>query len=194
VFTGLVEALTTVVAFDGQTLALRKPDVWANDPIEIGESIAVNGCCLTVTSAERDLTFDLSEETVSRTAFYLFKIGTKVNLERATKAGQRLGGHIVQGHVDMVGYFLSATKRNQAREVRFQVHEVFDKYLIDKGSIAIDGISLTVIRPEKGVFETAIIPHTWANTNLHSLEPGDQVNVEFDMIAKYVEKMTARPS
>jgi riboflavin synthase len=192
VFTGIIEEVAAVVEFDGKQLSVTTPASWATELPDIGESIAVNGCCLTLTDAAQNLRFGVSEETLKRTMLYLLKVGHQVNLERAAKVGDRLGGHIVQGHVDMVGYFLGARTTKNSHIVRFQVHEVFDRYLIDKGSIAVNGISLTVVEPKEGVFECAIIPHTWENTNLKLLEAGDHVNLEFDVIAKYVEKLMPR--
>lgn len=188
-FTGIIEATSEVVSYDGTVLQVALPHVERWEPIKIGESIAVNGACLTVVSSP-PLTFELSEETVGRTAFRNLKAGSMVNLERAARLGDRLGGHLVQGHVDTVGTLVSIEPTGQAHIYRWKVAASYDRYLIDKGSITLNGISLTVVSPAEGEFDTWIIPHTLGETNLGVLRPGDLVNVEFDVIARYVEKMT----
>ena len=160
----------------------------AEDPIQAGESISVNGCCLTALS-EDSLTFDLSPETLQRTTFRQARVGNKVNLERAMRPMDRLGGHIVQGHVDSVGELRTMLQDGDFTVFRFLADEEFDRYLIDKGSIAVDGISLTVVNPVAGEFDVWVVPHTLAQTNLGSLRPGDLVNLEFDVLAKHVEKL-----
>ena len=164
----------------------------STDPIALGESIAVNGCCLTVVASDPFLEFDLSEETFSRTTLGAFKPGSKVNLERAMRLGDRLGGHIVQGHVDGVGAVVSVREEAGSWVMRFSVPTGSERYLIDKGSVCLDGVSLTVVSPVGNEFEVAVIPHTWAYTNLSSLRIGDAVNVEFDVLAKHVERLMQR--
>ena len=207
-FTGIIEALGRITEFDGANLAIEAPFARGADPIQIGESISVNGCCLTVVSVSPSepsgelppahitgehraprLEFNLSPETVSRTTLGSFMRGTAVNLERAMRADGRFGGHLVQGHVDASGLVVSITPTDGATIFRFRVPEVAAKYLIDKGSVAVDGISLTVVTPEGSEFDTWIIPHTLANTNLGGLGVGDTVNLEFDVMAKYAERL-----
>lgn len=186
-FTGLVEYLGRVVALTGDALEVQAD----NDPSDwqIGGSVAVNGCCLTVVEAGPNLRFDLSAETLRRTAFSRLKLGSVVNLERPMRPSDRFDGHIVQGHVDATGHLIHAIEEGAGWIFRFQAPSEFDRYLIDKGSVAVEGISLTVIHPEGGAFDVAIIPHTYRHTNLSSLGAGDPVNLEFDLIARYVEKL-----
>lgn len=187
-FTGIVQALGTVKGFDGRVLVVETVDS-GDDPWLIGESIAVNGCCLTLVAAKNGLSFELSEETLARTSFRNLRPGKMVNLERAMKAGERFGGHWVQGHVDAVGTLQGVVETAQAHMTRFRVPDGDDRYLVDKGSISVDGVSLTVVEPKGAEFQVAIIPHTWEHTNLHGLHVGDEVNLEFDILAKYVERM-----
>lgn len=160
----------------------------SDDPIRAGESIAVNGCCLTALS-EGALDFDLSPETLQRTTFRRAAAGSKVNLERAMRPMDRFGGHIVQGHVDTVGELRTMLVDGDFTVFRFRSDEEFDRFLIDKGSVAVDGVSLTVVNPVAGEFDVWVVPHTLAHTNLGSLRPGDPVNIEFDVLAKHVEKL-----
>lgn len=180
VFTGIVQAVGVVRSMSGARLVLDAPDAWPGEEWVVGESLAVDGCCLTVVSHADGLAFDLSDETLARTTLGYFTSGKRVNLERAMKAGDRLGGHIVQGHVDTVGALLS---RNG--NFRFEVDPKWSRHLVDKGSVTIDGVSLTVVQPEGGKFSCALIPHTLEVTTLGSAKPGDRVNVEFDVLAKY---------
>ena len=188
-FTGIVEALGRVGAFEGANLAIVPLNPLGDDPIRIGESVAVNGCCLTVVAAGNELRFNVSPETVTRTTLGSFEPGTAINLERAMRADGRFGGHLVQGHVDGTGSIVSVTPEEGATVFRFRVPDSGAKYLIDKGSIAVDGVSLTVVEPEGSEFNTWIIPHTLANTNLGSRRAGDAVNVEYDVMAKYAERL-----
>lgn len=185
-FTGLIQQVEQVIAFGAGRLTIAA-QTSADDPWVIGESVAVNGSCLTVVSSEGGLTFDLSPETLARTSLEDLKVGDPVNIERAMKASDRFGGHIVQGHVDTVGLLVAIDNG----EFTFQIPPEGDRYLIDKGSITLDGISLTVIEPQEGLFKVAVIPHTLAATNLGSRSPGDRVNVEYDVLAKHVEKLLA---
>jgi riboflavin synthase len=180
--------LGTVRDISGSKLTVE-PALPISD-IAIGESISVNGCCLTVTNQERTLEFDLSEETVRRTAIGDLVGGSIVNLERAMLAGGRFGGHIVQGHLDSTGRLLAIQPAESASEFVFEAPSQYAKYLIDKGSICVDGISLTVVAPRDAVFSVWVIPHTLENTNLGDRRIGDRVNLEFDVIAKYVERLT----
>ena len=194
-FTGIVEGLGRVTEIEGANFAIKSLTLLSDDSIRIGESIAVNGCCLTVVQVhsgdlpEPHLHFSLSPETVSRTTLGSFRPGTVVNLERAVRADGRFGGHLVQGHVDATGSVISVTPADGATVIRFRVPDAAAKYFIDKGSVAIDGISLTVVRPDGAQFDTWIIPHTLANTNLCYLKAGDSVNVEYDMMARYAERL-----
>lgn len=187
-FTGLIQTLGKVEAFASGRLAVSYDPSWVeNDPVQEGESIAVNGCCLTALPVNQMVEFDLSPETLARTALARLVPGSPVNLERAMRPSDRFGGHIVQGHVDAVGEFLTSQPRDGHHEFRFRVPE--DRYLIDKGSITLDGISLTVVEPSQGEFSVWVIPHTFENTTLRELKPGDPINVEYDMVAKYLEKL-----
>jgi riboflavin synthase len=206
VFTGIIEALGRVRSLSGGVLTLDLDSKLGPDPVQIGESIAVNGCCLTVvsplplvaelttedteiTEGHGELAFDLSPETLSRTSLGSLKPGDHVNLERAMRADGRFGGHIVQGHVDATGEVVSVTPKENSTVFRFRVPSGAERYLIDKGSITVDGISLTVVKPEGGEFEAWIIPHTLTHTNLGARSAGDVVNLEFDAIARYVERL-----
>ncbi len=186
-FTGIIQAVGSVHSWDGQKLVVH-PGPLDLSELSLGESIAVNGCCLTVVpGSDAHLTFDLSPETVQKTTFAGLEIGQELNLERAMRPTDRFGGHIVQGHVDGIGRFVG--KRAEGNAVVYQFSVVSGTYLIDKGSITIDGISLTVVSPSGGDFEVWVIPHTLENTNLRTLRINQDVNVEFDVIAKYVEKL-----
>jgi riboflavin synthase len=192
-FTGIVQTLGDVFSLEGGVLTMRAPSDWSlGDPLAIGESIAVNGCCLTVVTIDPHLTFDLSPETIERTALGDLSRGDRVNLERAMKPTDRFGGHIVQGHVDGTGMVRAIEEEGNATVIRFAVPPAFERYLIDKGSVAIDGVSLTVVRPVRSEFDVYVIPHTLEATNLGDRRPGDRVNLEFDLIAKYVERLMAQ--
>jgi riboflavin synthase len=164
----------------GSRLTLDAPDAWPGEAWVVGESLAVDGCCLTVVSLTDGLVFDLSEETLARTTLGSFVPGRAVNLERAMKASDRLGGHIVQGHVDTVGTLVS-----REGAFVFEVGPDWSRYLVDKGSVAVNGVSLTVVQPSGGSFLCALVPHTLEVTNLGGAQPGDRLNVEFDVLAKY---------
>jgi len=193
-FTGIVQAVGRVQSIDGGVLLLTPPEDFAPDGFDLGESIAVNGCCLTVVRQDGNLKFELSPETMARTSLGDLANGSLVNLERAMLPTDRFGGHIVQGHVDATGVLLSITPSDNSTVYRFQAPLEYDRYLIDKGSVTVDGISLTVVNPKEGDFTVWIIPHTLQETNLISRSPGDRVNLEFDVIARYVEKMMSAKS
>ncbi len=188
-FTGIVEATGVVRSIGDGLLILDAPASFGAEPFVIGESIAVNGCCLTVVDSEDGLRFDLSPETMVRTSLGDAVCGTVVNLERAMKPSDRFGGHIVQGHVDGTGIYVGAEVIGNSTVMTIQAPPQADRYLIDKGSITVDGISLTVVEPHSGMFTVWLIPQTLRETNLGERNPGDRVNLEFDVIAKYVEKM-----
>lgn len=192
-FSGIVEVLGTVAARraqgDGARLEISCP-VPADDPLAVGESIAVNGACLTVVEpTSRGFAVDLSRETLERTTLGRLAAGARVNLERALAVGERLGGHFVTGHVDGVGRLLSRTGGEGAVMMRFAAPPEVRQYLIPKGSVAVDGISLTVIDPGDGAFEVALIPHTLAVTTLGELSEGGKVNLEADLLGKYVKRL-----
>ena len=189
-FTGIIQAVGKVHAISERQLMISAPGLRAWEPWVLGESVAINGCCLTVVEELKQvLTFDISDETWRRTNLGELTAGHRVNLERAMRPSARLGGHIVQGHVDAVGRIVSIDDTDGGAEFRFSVNEGQGRYLIDKGSIAVDGISLTVVSPEADTFSAWVIPHTKTATNLADRKAGDPVNIEFDVIAKHVEKL-----
>jgi riboflavin synthase len=158
--------------------------------VRVGESVAVNGCCLTVTAhRERQLMFDLLQESLERTNLGALKPGDPVNLERALRVDGRLGGHFVQGHVDCTAEVLGAEENGADLRLDIALPGEFSLYAAFKGSIAINGVSLTLAEIGNDQFTVWIIPHTLQNTNLGDLEPGDAVNLEFDILAKYTERL-----
>lgn len=176
-FTGIVEEIGKIKSFDGKKLIIECSNVL--DGTKLGDSIAINGCCQTVVDLMSNyFSADVSSETLRITKG--FKTGERVNLERALTPQTRMGGHIVQGHVDGVAKYLG--------DMRFEVSPEFDKYIVYKGSITVNGVSLTVSKSEKNIFSVAIIPHTLENTNLKDLRVGDLVNIETDILGRYVEK------
>ncbi len=200
-FTGLVEEVATVAALrstaeGGAALAVEASLV--GEGTRPGDSIAVNGCCLTVTALEGGrLAFDLLAETLARTNLGALRPGAAVNLERALPANGRLGGHFVQGHVDCTSPILALeASAAPAPDHRLEIAlpPEFARYVVFKGSIAVNGVSLTVAEVREASFVLWIIPHTLAATNLGKLRAGDCVNIEFDLLAKYMEKLaTGRP-
>lgn len=193
-FTGIIERVGKIESLDatseGGRLRVNFGAAWGSSPLKISDSIAVNGCCLTVTALDADtFSADLSGETLRRTALGEKKQGAPVNLERPLAAGDRLGGHFVQGHVDAVGRVTRLVREGESWWLSVRVPEDFRRYVAEKGSIAIDGISLTVARWDDGVADFAIIPFTCEQTNIRGLVPGDSVNVECDVLAKYVETL-----
>ena len=189
-FTGVVQAVGRVRSLQSGRLRVDPPEGWPGDAWTVGESVAVNGCCLTLVAGLDGLEFDLSAETLDRTALDGLTGGAAVNLERAIRASDRLGGHLVQGHVDTVGRLAA---RPESGEWEFSVNAELGRYLVDKGSVAVDGVSLTVVRPSGGTFRVALVPHTIKSTNFGELSEGARVNVEFDVLAKYVEKLSVTP-
>ena len=193
-FTGLIEDIGKVVAArateHGVQLEIAAPGTAKQ--VRAGQSIAVNGCCLTLTSRRGDrLTFDLLEETLARTNLRDLRPNSQVNLERALRADGRLGGHFVQGHVDCVSRIMAFDKRGPDFRLEIELPKEFAPYVASKASIAVNGISLTVadILPKR--FVAWIIPYTKRHTNLDCAKTGDLVNLEFDILAKYVERMVA---
>jgi riboflavin synthase len=195
-FTGLVEATGQVVALtpreDGARLTLRVP--FATE-VQAGDSIAANGCCLTAVAPHADeISFDLLRETLARTNLGDLQPGEPVNLERALAANARLGGHFVQGHIDTTAAVLGFEARGADWRLEVALPEEFARYVVGKGSIAVDGISLTVAEVLPASFVCWIIPHTREVTNLHAKRAGQRVNLEVDLLAKYVERLiAARP-
>ena len=183
-FTGLIEELGALWARDGSRFTFEAELV--TEGAKVGDSIAVNGCCLTVVElGPGTWSADLVDETLSRTNLGALRAGDPVNLERPVRPSDRLGGHVVQGHVDGVGKVVSP-----APELVIRTADT--RYLVEKGSVAVDGVSLTVAGVDGDRFRVAVIPHTARMTTLGRLEPGDRVNLEFDILAKYVERLLAR--
>src|SRR6185503_766405 len=197
-FTGIVEEVGEIAAADRRadvlTLRVRAPHLAAG--LARGASVAVNGCCLTAVETSRDgFTCDLTRETLERTGFAERLVpGVLVNLERPMRADGRFDGHIVQGHVDGLGEILALERSGEAAELRVAVPPALERYLVEKGSIAVDGISLTVAALQPRGFSVALIPYTLEHTNLRAARPGDRVNLEIDVIAKYVERLLAPAS
>lgn len=189
-FTGLIQTKGTLASLAEGRIAIQIPnDAW-DDPIQLGESIAVNGACLTVVAMDQDtLSFDLSAETLRLTTFASLNAGTPLNLERALRLGDRLGGHFVQGHVDGMGVVDSVQTQGEFTIIRLTAPEEAAKYLVQKGSIAVNGVSLTVVDPNEASFSVWLVPHTLQETNLGTLRPGDNVHLEYDALAKHVEKL-----
>lgn len=191
-FTGLVEAVGTVRSHASRPPGMRLTLVAAADYVAqatLGESVAVNGCCLTVTDFDAEtLSFDVGDETLKRTNLGQLHAGAKVNLERAMRLGDRIGGHLVSGHVDGVGRLLQRIDKLDWADLRFAVPEALSRQMVSKGSIAVDGVSLTLVDVEPNAFSVMLIPHTLAMTTLGGLSVGDAVNLETDLFAKYVER------
>lgn len=187
-FTGIVEELGFVAARNGSRLRISSHRVLEGS--SIGASIAVNGCCLTVTACrDEQFMFDLLEESLGRTNLGDLKPGDPVNLERALRVDGRLGGHFVQGHVDCTAKVLALEEKGPDLRIDLALPSDFARYVAFKGSVAINGVSLTVAALGEDRFSVWIIPHTLENTNLGDLEVGDRVNLEFDILAKYVERL-----
>ncbi len=192
-FTGIILTSGIIEAFErldaGARMRLRTSD---GMPFERGESLAVNGVCLTVLPQGNEaVVTELSNETLARTTLGSLGAGARVNLERALALGERLGGHMVQGHVDAVGALVSIATEGDFAVYRWSYPSEYAELLVNKGSIAVDGISLTVVDPDGSTFRAALIPETLRRTNLGSARIGDAVNLEFDMIAKYVRGLVA---
>jgi riboflavin synthase len=195
-FTGLIEEVGSMIAASGKTenrLTIAAPQL--AEQLRAGDSIAVNGCCLTLSSLQDTvLSFDLLEETIARTNLKDLKQGDPVNLERAVAVNQRLGGHFVLGHVDCVSPIMAFDKSGADCRLEIEVPENFAHYVAPKGSIAVNGTSLTVAEIRRKSFVAWIVPYTKKHTNLNRAEAGDSVNLEFDILAKYVERMLRESS
>jgi riboflavin synthase len=191
-FTGIIEELGRVRSVErrGENAYITIEARHVTEDTKHGDSIAVNGVCLTALDIQRDsFAADVSRETLDRSTLGRLQPDTAVNLERAVTPITRLGGHIVQGHVDARGKFLSVADYEGSWTVRIEYPKEIARYLVFKGSIAVEGISLTIAALTDDYFEVAIIPKTWEVTNFSQLKPGDEVNLEADMIAKYVERI-----
>ena len=193
-FTGLVEEKGTVTALDqlgdAVRLTIRGPVVTSD--AAHGDSISVNGCCLTVAEIHGDaFSADVMAESLSRTSLGDLEPASEVNLERALAAGARMGGHIVQGHVDGTGELLDRTTSDNWDVLRFSLPADLARYLVEKGSITVDGVSLTVVEVADDWFSVSLVPTTLADTTLGGLAVGDRVNLEVDVLAKYVERLLA---
>ncbi|HEV8462773.1 MAG TPA: riboflavin synthase [Gaiellaceae bacterium] len=190
-FTGLVREVGEVVSFDDGRLTIRAP--LTADSAKLGDSIAIDGVCLTVVALDGDtFAFDAVPETLSRTSLGTLDHGSRVNLEPALRAGDALGGHYVQGHVDGVGTVRSVAPEGDGKRIWFDLPAPLLRYAVEKGSVAIQGTSLTVAAVDDAGLAVALIPHTLEETTLGALEPGASVNVESDVLAKYVEKLLPR--
>jgi len=186
VFTGIVRARGRVASFDGARLVVES-EVSAG----IGDSVAVDGVCLTVVEHQNGaLSFDVARETLARAKSF----GAEVNLELPVRAGEPLGGHYVQGHIDGVGRIRSAEPEGEGARTWVDVPLDLLRYCVEKGSIAVDGVSLTIAALDDQGFAVALVPHTLAETTLGALGPGDEVNLEADVLAKYVERLVRTPS
>ena len=190
-FTGIIEELGVIqelsIAAEGAKIALAAKQILAG--LKIGDSVSVNGVCLTATQVyATSFLCDVSAETLRLSSFKLAKPGAKVNLERSLMVGDRLDGHFVLGHVDGIGTLVSKTASGEGYVLSFGYPEELSRYLVYKGSIAINGISLTIASLEKSAFSVAVIPHTFEVTNLRELRAGDPVNIEVDVLGRYFER------
>ncbi len=193
-FTGLIEALATVTGLKPEPpgVRLELKASFAGE-VALGESIAINGCCLTVVAIDGDmLAFQAGEETLSRTNLGRLLSGGAVNVERSLRAGDRLGGHFVTGHIDGLGRLEMRRDDGPWSMLRFAASRELTRQMAGKGSIAIDGVSLTLVEVDDNGFSVALIPHTLAVTTLGRLQPGDEVNLETDVLAKYVARQMHR--
>jgi riboflavin synthase len=195
VFTGIIEHLGTIESLDlppeGSRVTIHAPTLGPS--LTVANSIAVNGCCLTIVGIHNGrFSADLSGETIAKTSFGTnhgaLRVGSRVNLERPLTAGKEFGGHFVLGHVDTIGCVTHLTREGENWWYGVQVGEDFARYIVPKGSITIDGISLTVARWRNGIAETAIVPYTYDHTNIRDRKPGDAVNLEGDILGKYIER------
>jgi len=190
-FTGLVEEVGTLKQKNqfGNGLRLTIQAEKISPELAIGESVNINGACQTVIQTTKNsFTVETIEETLKKTTLGYLRAGDRVNLERSLQANARLGGHFVLGHIDTPGEIIESIPLSASHELRIKIPETFSKYIVHVGSIAIDGISLTLADVRENTFTVAIIPHTWKETNLSGKRVGDFVNLEFDILGKYVAK------
>jgi riboflavin synthase len=188
-FTGIVREVGTIAAFDGSRLVVGGAETAAG--AAVGDSVSVAGVCLTVVGKDgAELAFDVVPETLARTSLGRLRPGDPVNVELALRVGDPLGGHVVQGHVDAVGRVRSVTPEGDGRRIWFDAPESVVRYCLEKGSIAVDGVSLTIAALDDEGFAVALVPHTLAVTTLGHAQPGTPVNLEIDVLAKYVERLT----
>ena len=197
-FTGIIEETGSVEAIQSgsKSIRLTVSGPLTSQDTHLGDSISINGCCLTVVSIQGSkLDFEAVPETMNRTNLGSLRLGSQVNLERAVRLDQRLGGHIVQGHVDAVGTIMSIVAVENAHVVTISAGSEILKYIVEKGSITVDGISLTVASLGTDRFTVWIIPHTWSATSLSGRKVGESLNLEVDILAKYIERLMtfARP-
>ena len=191
-FTGIVEAVGKIAALDSgrDSMRITVSSGRVAEDVAIGDSVAVSGVCLTVVEiAAPQLTFEAVYETLRRTTLGQRHVGDLVNLERALKADGRFGGHIVQGHIDGTGRIASIRPVGDSWFVYVEASQELLRYVVNKGSVCVDGISLTVMDADDKAFSLSIIPHTWENTTLKDRRAGDSVNIETDIVGKYVEKL-----
>ena len=194
-FTGIVQELGVLAGAEesagGRALVVRAPETAAR--ADVGASVAINGCCLTATAIDGgEITFHAVPETIARTTLGSLDPGALVNVEPAVRAGEELGGHYVQGHVDAVGRIQSVEAEGDGLRVFVEAPDDVLRYCVEKGSITVDGVSLTVAQLAADAFAVALVPHTLAATTLSALQPGHPVNLEADVLAKYVERLIAR--
>ena len=192
-FTGIIQAAGTVIdiqpAEQGVRMRIRCPEL-SPGGWEEGDSVAVSGCCLTALALDEEtFSADLSAETLARTSLGGFGVGDRVNLEPAMALGDRLGGHLVSGHVDGLAEVVEIRPVGESHLVRFRVPESLARFIAEKGSVTLDGVSLTVNTVTMNEFEVNLIPHTWQVTTLGALQPGARVNLEIDLLARYLDRL-----
>lgn len=192
-FTGIIETLGTIQEIKKENTNIHiKINSSITSELKIDQSVAHNGICLTVVAIEDSFyTVTAIDETIKKTNLAHWKVGDKVNLERAMKLGDRLDGHIVQGHVDQTGTCIAAEQTNGSWLYTFEYDEKLNNITIEKGSITVNGVSLTVVNSKKNQFSVAIIPYTYENTNFKNFKIGTKVNLEFDVIGKYISRLYA---
>lgn len=194
-FTGIITAQGTITQVDAtrgdKRFVIDTP--WDMSAVPMGASIACSGCCLTVVEkTQSSFTVDVSEESLSKTSLRDWQVGTKINLESSLKFGDELGGHLVSGHVDALATLVSVTPEGDSHRLKIRVPLELKHFIAPKGSVALDGISLTVNEVDDDVFGVNIIPHTWIVTTLGQKKPGDKLNLEIDMLARYVARILGK--
>ncbi len=191
-FTGLIQDVGVIKAIDNGSDDLRIEIEVSLDvtKVQVGASISCSGCCLTVVGKSKNsLFFDVSKETLGKTVIGSWRVMSRVNIEPSLKLGDEMGGHIVSGHIDTVTNIISIEPQGESKKIRIAIPEGYAGYIAQKGSIAVDGISLTVNDVSDDYFEVNIIPHTWEHTTLSDRKAGDNINIEIDMLARYVARM-----